>query len=69
MTKIERQAIVASIIIDLNQKTFDSLTKILNWVSEDSCHKTLFSKAVDIIKNEYPQTWEWLEFNLEKLAC
>jgi hypothetical protein len=67
MTKIERQAIVASLIIDLNQKSFESLSKILNWVSEDSSHESLFKKATEIIQGEYPQTWEWLEHTLKKL--
>ncbi len=69
MTNLERKAILASLITDLNQKSFESLTKVLNWVSEDSNHESIFNKAVDIIKNEYPQTWEWLEHTLEKLAC
>ncbi len=69
MTNLERKAIVASLITDLNQNTFDSLTKVLNWVSEDSSHEPLFKKATEVIQDEYPQTWEWLEFTLEKLAC
>jgi hypothetical protein len=69
MTKIERQSIVASLITDLNQRSFESLTKALKWVSEDSSHETLFKKATEIIQDEYLQTWEWLETNLEKLAC
>ncbi len=69
MTNLERKAIVASLITDLNQRSFESLTNALNWVSEDSSHEALFNRAIDIIKNEYPQTWEWLELNLEKLAC
>lgn len=67
MKDITRKAIVASLITDLNQRSFQSLTNALNWVSEDSSHETLFYRAIDIIKNEYPQTWEWLESNLEKL--
>jgi hypothetical protein len=69
MTKIERQAIVASLITDLNQRSFESLTKALEWLTKDSSHEVLFNRATDIIKNEYPQTWEWLELTLEKLAC
>jgi hypothetical protein len=69
MTKIEKQAIVASLITDLNQRSFDSLTYALKWVSEDSSHEALFKKATEIIQDEYPQTWEWLEPTLEKLAC
>jgi hypothetical protein len=69
MTNLERKVILASLITDLNQKSFESLTKVLKWVSEDSNHESIFNKAIDIIKNEYPQTWEWLELTLEKLAC
>ncbi len=69
MTNLERKAIVASLITDMNQKSFDSLSKILNWASEDSNNEILFNRAIDIIKNEYLQTWEWLESTLEKLAC
>jgi hypothetical protein len=69
MTKRERQAIVASLITDLNQKSFESLTKVLNWVSEDSSHEALFKKATEIIQDKYQQTWDWLNYNLEKLNC
>ena len=69
MKDLNKIAIVASLINDLNQKSFQSLTNALNWVSEDSSHEALFNKATDIIKTEYPQTWEWLEFTLEKLVC
>ncbi len=69
MNNLHKKAIVASLITDLNQRSFDYLTKVLNWVSEDSFHESLFSRATDIIKDEYPQTWGWLEPTLEKLAC
>jgi hypothetical protein len=69
MNNLYKKAIVASLVTDLNQKSFDSLSKILNWVSEDSSHESLFNKATDIIKSKYPQTWEWLDSSLEKLAC
>ncbi len=69
MKNLERKAIVASLITDLNQRSFKSLTNALKWVSEDSNHESLFNRAINIIKDEYPQTWEWLDSSLEKLAC
>ncbi len=69
MNNLHKKVIVASLITDLNQRTFESLSKVLNWVNEDSSHETLFNRAIEFIKDEYPQTWEWLEANLEKLAC
>ncbi len=69
MNNLHKKAIVASLITDLNQRSFDSLTYALKWVSEDSSHEALFNRAINIIKDEYPQTWEWLDSSLEKLAC
>ncbi len=69
MKELDKIAIVASVITNLNQRSFQSLTNTLEWISEDSSHEALFSKATDIIKNEYPQTWEWLKSTLEKLEC
>lgn len=66
--EIEKQSIVASIIIDLNQKKLELLTQSLKWVSEDLySREAFFEKAIELIKDEYPQTWEWLEVTLEKL--
>ncbi len=69
MDNLYEKAIVASLVTELNQRSFQSLTNALQWISEDSSHESLFNRAIDIIKNEYPQTWEWLEHTLEKLAC
>ncbi|MGF1482572.1 MAG: hypothetical protein ACFB4I_24370 [Cyanophyceae cyanobacterium] len=67
MTHLEQQAAVAYIIEELNRKTFKALTRVLQWVSGDCHHESLFRRAVEIIEEDYPKTAEWLQDSLEKL--